>query len=57
MIETIIQEMGKGNFSFAILMVGIAQLVVMIRKGSEKSDRKRNNIRKSENTSDRGKGE
>lgn len=30
--ETIITEMGKGNFSFLILVVGIAQLVVMIRK-------------------------
>ena len=29
-INTIINEMIKGNFSFAILIVGIAQLVVMI---------------------------
>ena len=30
--ETIITEMGKGNFSFLILVVGVAQLVVMLRK-------------------------
>lgn len=29
-INTIFNEMIKGNFSFAILIVGIAQLVVMI---------------------------
>lgn len=32
MIHTIISEMGKGNFSFLILVVGVAQLVVMSRK-------------------------
>ena len=32
MIETIITEMGRGNFSFLILVVGIAQLIVMLRK-------------------------
>ena len=32
MIETIIKEMTKGNFSFLILVVGIAQLVVMLLK-------------------------
>lgn len=32
MIEAIISEMFCGNFSFAILVVGIAQLIVMIRK-------------------------
>jgi hypothetical protein len=32
MIEVIVQEMAKGNFSFAILLVGIAQLIVMWRK-------------------------
>lgn len=30
MIETIIKEMTKGNFSFLILVVGIAQLIVML---------------------------
>jgi type IV secretory pathway VirB2 component (pilin) len=30
MIETIINEMLKGNFSFLILVVGIMQLCVMI---------------------------
>ena len=32
MIETIIKDMTKGNFSFLILVVGIAQLVVMLLK-------------------------
>lgn len=32
MIETIINEMTKGNFSFLILMVGIIQVIIMIRK-------------------------
>lgn len=33
MIKVIINEMLKGNFSFLILIVGLLQLVVMIRKG------------------------
>ena len=33
MIETICSEMGKGNFSFLILVVGVLQLIVMIRNG------------------------
>lgn len=33
MIETIVNEMGKGNFSFLILVVGVLQLVVMIKNG------------------------
>lgn len=32
MFDTIITEMLKGNFSFLILIVGIAQLIVMITK-------------------------
>lgn len=32
MIKTIINEMLKGNFSFAILIIGIAQLIAMIKK-------------------------
>ena len=32
MIETIITVMGRGNFSFLILVIGIAQLIVMLRK-------------------------
>jgi hypothetical protein len=32
MMHTIIEEMTQGNFSFAILLVGIMQLVVMIKK-------------------------
>lgn len=31
-ILTIFQEMLQGNFSFLILVVGIAQLIVMIKK-------------------------
>lgn len=29
-MKTIIEEMGHGNFSFLILVVGIVQVVVMI---------------------------
>ena len=32
MINNIISEMTKGNFSFLILIVGIAQLVAMLHK-------------------------
>lgn len=32
MLKNIISEMYNGNFSFAILAVGILQLIVMIRK-------------------------
>lgn len=32
MVQTIIEEMCKGNFSFLILVVGIVQLIVMIRR-------------------------
>ena len=32
MIETIIDEMQKGNFSFLILVVGVIQVGVMIWK-------------------------
>ena len=38
MIETIVNEMGKGNFSFLILVVGILQLVVMIKNGRKNKD-------------------
>ena len=31
-IETIIAEMGRGNFSFLILVVGIIQVVIMIAR-------------------------
>ena len=31
-ITTIATEMAKGNFSFLILAVGVAQLVVMLRR-------------------------
>ena len=32
MIKAIIDEMGKGNFSFLILVVGIVQVIVMLRE-------------------------
>ena len=32
MIRTIITEMGRGNFSFLNLVIGILQLIVMLRK-------------------------
>jgi len=31
-LRTIFEEMTKGNFSLAILIVGIAQLIAMIKK-------------------------
>jgi len=34
-IKTIIEEMANGNFSFAILIVGIAQFFAMIKKKKE----------------------
>lgn len=40
MIQTIIDEMGKGNFSFLILVVGIVQLVVMFL--NMKANRRKN---------------
>lgn len=36
LIETIVNEMGRGNFSFLILVVGVVQTVVMIRNGKRK---------------------
>ena len=35
MIKVIINEMLKGNFSFLILIVGILQLIAMVRKGKK----------------------
>lgn len=35
MIKVIIDEMLKGNFSFLILIIGILQLIVMIRRGKK----------------------
>ena len=40
MIQNIIEEMVKGNFSFLILVVGILQLIVMIRKGKKNDDKR-----------------
>ena len=35
MIKVIIDEMLKGNFSFLILVIGILQLIAMIRNGKK----------------------
>lgn len=35
MIKVIINEMLKGNFSFLILIIGILQLIAMVRKGKK----------------------
>ena len=32
LVTVIIEEMGRGNFSFLILIVGLLQLYVMLRK-------------------------
>ena len=32
MIRSIITEMGRGNFSVLILVIGILQLIVMLKK-------------------------
>ena len=32
MIRVIIEEMGRGNISFLILLIGILQLIVMLRE-------------------------
>lgn len=31
-LNTLVTEMGKGNFSFLILVVGVAQLIVMMKR-------------------------
>ena len=36
LIPIIIDEMGRGNFSFLILIVGILQLIVMLRKKKDR---------------------
>jgi len=41
MIRVIFNEMLRGNFSFAILLVGIAQLVVMCLKGRDNNKNQR----------------
>ena len=35
-VINVIDEMSKGNFSFLIFIVGVLQLVVMIRNGRRK---------------------
>lgn len=32
MIRVIVDEMARGNFSFLILVVGIIQIIVMVKK-------------------------
>ena len=43
MIQTIVSEMGRGNFSFLILVVGILQLMAMLRnsRGIDRGVRRR----------------
>lgn len=31
-MKTILEEMGRGNFSFLILVVGVIQIIVMLRR-------------------------
>ena len=38
-VKTIISEMASGNFSFAILVIGVAQLFAMVRKGKGDNDK------------------
>lgn len=38
-LETVWNEMGRGNFSFLILLVGVLQLMVMCKR---RNDEKRN---------------
>lgn len=40
MFQTIISEMFKGNYSFAILIVGIIQCILMIIYGERKKKKK-----------------
>ena len=35
LVTVIIEEMGRDNFSFLILIVGLLQLIVMLRKRQE----------------------
>lgn len=35
-VETIVTEMGKGNFSFLILVVGIIQVILMAKNNGGK---------------------
>ena len=35
-LQVIIDEMGHGNFSFLILIVGILQLIAMLKKNKKK---------------------
>lgn len=37
MLQTIINEMFKGNYSFAILVVGVIQCILMIIYGKKKN--------------------
>lgn len=38
-MRVIIEEMAKGNFSFLILVVGIAQLIVMVRRNNNDNNK------------------
>lgn len=37
-IKTIINEMANGNFSFAILLVGVAQLIAMAKRKRDRDE-------------------
>lgn len=37
-IKTIITEMANGNFSFAILLVGVAQLIAMAKRKRDRDE-------------------
>lgn len=45
-IHIIVDEMTKGNFSFAILIVGILQLIAMYKnnRGKQESERSENSL-------------
>ena len=40
MIQTIVNEMLAGNFSFLILIVGIIQVIVMIKNNRDLKERR-----------------
>lgn len=39
-LHTIVNEMARGNFSFAILIVGIIQIIVMLAKNRTPKEKK-----------------
>lgn len=51
MVHVIIEEMGKGNFSFLILVVGVLQLFLMWKNGRQKHEEKGKKIELQDGTS------